>query len=351
MEFIEIEGHKIGEGFPPFFIAEISANHNQSLERALLLIDEAKASGVNAVKLQTYTADTMTLNKRDENFTIKDPTSLWYGKSFYDLYSEASTPWEWHETLFKHCREIGLIAFSTPFDATAVDFLENLKVPCYKIASLEITDLNLIEKVASTKKPLIISTGGATFKEIEEAVKVAKNSGCKDLILLKCTTAYPALAGEANLNTIPYLKKKFQVPIGLSDHTLGLGTAIASIALGASVIEKHLTLSREEGGLDAPFSLQPEEFRNLIEEGRQAYLSLGCVQDGPTISERNTLTFRRSLYFVKGLKKGEVVTKDHIKALRPLLGISANEYKNVIGKKVTRDIMVNEPVHFNLLEE
>lgn len=347
---ISIGSYKIGTESPPFIVAEMSGNHNQSLQTALRLVDAAKAAGAHAVKLQTYTADTMTINMREGEFLISDPKSLWYGYSFYDLYQKAHTPWEWHAQIFAHCKKLGLIGFSTPFDATAVDFLESLDVPCYKIASLEIVDHPLIAKAASTGKPLMISTGGATLQEISEATEVAREAGCRDLILLKCTCSYPAPANEANLRTIPHLIKRFETPVGLSDHSLGIGVPIASVAFGACVIEKHLALSRKEGGVDAAFSLEPQELQQLVIESRRAWEALGEIQDGPTDSEKNLIPYRRSLYFVEQLKKGETISSKQIRAIRPGRGLHPKEFPNLMGKKALRDIKRGEPVSWDLID-
>lgn len=349
MPEITIGQHKIGIKYPPFIVAEISANHNQSFERALQLVDAAKASGAHAIKLQTYTADTMTLDIASGDFSIRDPDSLWHGKTLYNLYQEAYTPWEWHEKLFQRARKLGLIAFSSPFDATAIDFLESLQVPCYKIASLEVIDLPLIQKAASTGKPLIISTGGATLAEINDAVSTARNAGCKDLILLKCTASYPAAAAGANLRTIPHLAMSFGTCVGLSDHSLGIGVALASIPFGSCLIEKHFTLSRDDGGVDAAFSLNPSEMKALVEESRKAWEALGRVQYGPGPSENGILKFRRSLYFVKDLKAGDVITKEHVRAIRPGGGLSPKELSRVIGLTVAHSIKAGDPVQWESL--
>lgn len=347
---IAIDAHKIGPRHPPFIVAEISANHNQSLKRALQLVDAAKAAGVHAVKLQTYTADTITLDIHEGDFLIQDPKSLWAGRSLYDLYQEAYTPWEWHQEIFQYCRKIGLTVFSTPFDATAVDFLEKLQAPCYKIASLEIVDHALIKKAASTGKPLIMSTGGATRSEIEEAVNVARGTGCKEIILLKCTSTYPATPKDSHLRTLPHLAEDFAVHVGLSDHTLGIGAAIASIPFGSCLIEKHLTLSRSDGGLDAAFSLEPDEFKALVIESKRAWEALGTVHYGPTESEETSLTLRRSLYFVKDLKAGEVITDSHIRSIRPGKGLPPKELPHLIGLRVSQAVKRGDAVRWELIQ-
>ncbi|HHV76126.1 MAG TPA: pseudaminic acid synthase [Syntrophothermus lipocalidus] len=322
----------------PLIVAEMSGNHNQSLEKAMAIVEAAARAGVDAVKLQTYTADTMTIDADTEDFYIEDPNSLWTGRKLYDLYKEACTPWEWHEPIFRRCRELGLMAFSTPFDETAVDLLEELQVPCYKIASFEIADIPLIRKVASTGKPMIISTGMATVAEIDEAVRTTRQYGCPEVILLKCTSSYPASPRDSNLLTIPHMKELFGCPVGLSDHTLGIGVAVASVALGAVLIEKHFTLSRAEGGVDAAFSLEPNEMRLLAEETRRAWEALGRVRYGPTKEEKKSLKFRRSIYVVKDIKAGEVLSPENIRIIRPWYGLEPKYYDVVIGRRVNRHV-------------
>jgi pseudaminic acid synthase len=346
---VRIGDRLVGKNHPPFIVAELSGNHNGSLERALLLVDAAKKAGVDAIKLQTYTPDTMTLNISTGDFLIDDPKSLWCGKTLYDLYQEAQTPWQWHKPLFERCKKLGLLAFSTPFDASAVDFLESLDVPCYKIASLEIVDHPLIEKVAKTQKPLILSTGASSLAEIDEAVRVAKKAGAKEIILLKCTSAYPAPVDTLNLRTLPHLEKTFDVPVGISDHTHGIGAPIASIALGSCLIEKHLCLSRKEGGVDAAFSLEPEEFAHLVKECHTASLALGKIEYGEQGVEKTTHSHRRSLYFVKDIKKGSTITDEHIRAIRPGNGLSPKFYHTVLGAVAPFDIAQGTPVSFELL--
>lgn len=322
----------------PLIVAEMSGNHNQSLERAFAIVEAAARAGVDAVKIQTYTADTLTIDADTDDFYIEDADSLWAGKKLYDLYKEAYTPWEWHEPIFKRCRELGLMAFSTPFDETAVDFLEELEVPCYKIASFEIVDIPLIKKVASTGKPMIISTGMATVAEIDEAVRTAKQNGCPEVILLKCTSSYPASPHDSNLVTIPHMRELFGCPVGLSDHTLGIGVAVASVALGAVLIEKHFTLSRAEGGVDAAFSLEPHEMRALVEETKRAHQALGKVHYGPTERESKSLKFRRSLYVVRDIKAGEIISPENVKIIRPGYGLEPKYYDVVIGRRANRDL-------------
>lgn len=339
----------ISSSSKPFIIAEISGNHNQSLEQALKIVEEAKQSGVDAIKLQTYTPDTMTLPLNDNEFVVGNALQLWKGKSLYELYKEAYTPWEWHEQIFKYANELGMIAFSTPFDETAVDFLESLNVPLYKLASFEITDLPLIRKVAATGKPIIISTGMATVGEIEEALRTARNYGAKDIILLKCTSTYPASPENTNIVTIPQMINIFQCQVGLSDHTMGIGTAIASVSLGASVIEKHLTLSREDGGVDAAFSMEPAEMKLLVIESERAWQSLGTIQFGPTKQEETSLLYRRSLYVVKDMNAGDVLTKENLRIIRPGLGLEPKYYDFLIGKKIKRNVKKGTRVSWDLL--
>ena len=292
---IEIAGRSIGQGHPPFVIAEMSGNHNQSLERALAIVESAAQAGAHAIKLQTYTADTMTLDVRGGSFEINDPNSLWAGKNLHELYKLAYTPWDWHAPIMQRAKELGLICFSSPFDETAVDFLDDLDVPAFKIASFENNYLPLISKAASTGKPLIISTGMASLGELDEAVRAARDAGCTQLILLKCTSTYPATPENTNILTIPHLRKLFGVEVGLSDHTMGVGVAVASVSLGASVIEKHFTLSRAEGGVDSAFSLEPDELISLVDETERAWNAIGSVRYGPTESESNSYVFRRSI--------------------------------------------------------
>ncbi len=346
---ITIKKRAIGPKEPPFIVAEMSGNHNQSLERALKLVYEAHRAGAHAIKLQTYTPETITLKVKTGDFLIKDKKSLWYGKSLYELYEEASTPWKWHKPIYDYAKKLGIIAFSTPFDHTAVDFLETLDTPCYKIASLEIVDHPLIEKVAKTKKPLILSTGAATLAEIDEAVQVAKNAGCKELVLLKCTSAYPALPETMNLQTLPNLAANFSCPVGLSDHSPGIGVCIASISLGAALIEKHLTLSRKDGGVDAAFSLEPAEFKMLVDECQRAFLAQGKVEYGMNPTEKTSHSLRRSLYFVKDIKKGELITESHIRSVRPGFGLHPKYYQVVIGAKASSAIKKATPVSWDLI--
>lgn len=333
----------------PFIIAEMSGNHNHSLERALKIVDAAAEAGVDALKIQTYTADTMTLDINRGEFVIDDPKSLWNGRTLYDLYKEAATPWEWHKDIFDRCRQKGIIGFSTPFDSTAVDFLESLGNPIYKIASFEIVDIPLIKKAALTGKPLIMSTGMASIEEIQDAVDSARSAGCKDITLLKCTSTYPASAEDSNILTIQDMKKKFGCNVGLSDHTVGTGVAVASVALGASVIEKHFTLSRADGGVDSAFSMEPAEMKKLVEDSRNAALSLGSVKYGPTDAEKPSLKFRRSLYAVKDIKKGEKFTEENIRSIRPGYGMSPKYYNKILGKCSAKDIVLGTPLTSEML--
>lgn len=332
----------------PFIIAEMSGNHNQSLERALEIVEAAAKAGADAIKLQTYTADTMTLDISEGEFFIEDKNSLWAGRSLYDLYQEAHTPWHWHKPIFDKCKELGIIGFSTPFDATAVDFLEELDVPCYKIASFENTDLELIKKVAKTGKPLIISTGMTTVAELADLVQTAKENGCKQLILLKCTSSYPATPEGTNLLTIPHMKQLFDCEVGLSDHTMGIGVSLASVALGATVIERHFTLARADGGVDSAFSLEPAELKQLVEEALKVKQALGQVSYQVAEQEKKSLQFRRSLYFVEDVKAGEVITEKNMRAIRPGLGLSPKYYKEILGRSLKVAVKKGTPVKWEV---
>ncbi len=346
---IEIAGCSIGPGHPPFVIAEMSGNHNKSLERALAIVEAAAQAGAHAIKLQTYTADTMTLDVRGGSFEINDPDSLWAGKNLHDLYKQAYTPWEWHSPIMNRAKELGLICFSSPFDETAVDFLQELDVPAFKIASFENNHLPLIEKAARTKKPLIMSTGMATLCDLERAVTAAKDAGCEDLILLKCTSTYPATPENSNISTIPHLKKLFGTEVGLSDHTIGLGVAIASVALGASVIEKHFTLARSDGGVDSAFSIEPQELASLVKESERAWQALGDVKYGPTLQEKNSLIFRRSIYISKDIKSGENFTHENLRIVRPGDGAPPYMLNMLIGKIAKRDLKRGHPLTTEML--
>lgn len=345
-----IQGRQVGPAHPPFIIAEMSGNHNGSLEKALALVDAAAEAGADALKIQTYTADTMTLDISEGEFFIEDPSSLWKGESLYNLYQKAHTPWDWHKPIFDRCREKGIIGFSSPFDATAVDFLQELNVPAFKIASFEIVDIPLIRKVAATGKPMIMSTGMATEQEIGEAVEAARSANCGPLILLKCTSSYPADPKDSNLRTIPYIQEKFGVYTGLSDHTLGTAAAVTSVALGAVAIEKHFTLSRAEGGVDSAFSLEPDELTRLVEETRLAHRALGAVALGPAEGERKSLVFRRSLYATADIQPGEILTEQNIRAIRPGLGLPPKHWNAVLGQKAKVKIARGTALNWNLIE-
>ena len=347
---ISIGNRKIGVGHPPFIIAEMSGNHNQSLDRALKIVEAAAKTGAHALKIQTYTPDTMTLNLDEREFHISDPNSLWKGTSLYKLYGQAHTPWEWHKPIFERALELGIIAFSTPFDDTAVDLLESLEVPCYKIASFENTDLPLIRRVAATGKPMIISTGMASIAELDDTVRAAREAGCKDLILLKCTSTYPATACNTNILTIPHMRELFGCEVGLSDHTMGVGVSVASAALGASVIEKHFTLNRADGGVDSTFSMEPSEMTQLVTESERAWQALGQVSYGATEAEKKSIVFRRSLYVVQDLKAGDVLTKVNVRAIRPGWGLPTKYLEAVMGKKVSRDVKRGTGLNWDLLE-
>ncbi|MCV0437845.1 MAG: pseudaminic acid synthase [Hydrogenophaga sp.] len=349
-ETFHIGGRAIGPHAPPFVIAEMSGNHNQSLERALAIVEAAARTGAHALKIQTYTPDTMTLDLDEREFHIGDPDSLWTGTSLYKLYGEAYTPWDWHAPIFEHARALGMIPFSTPFDDSAVDFLESLDVPCYKIASFENTDLPLIRRVAATGKPLIISTGMATLAELDETVRAARDAGCRHLVLLKCTSTYPATPANTHIRTIPHLREMFGCEVGLSDHTMGVGVSVASVALGATVIEKHFTLDRSDGGVDAAFSMEPDEMARLVVETERAWQALGEVRYGPTEAERKSLQFRRSLYICADLKAGDVLHRDNVRAIRPGLGLPPGFIEAVLGRSVARAVPRGTALTWDLLK-
>lgn len=334
----------------PFIIAELSGNHNQSLDRALSVVDAAAKAGVHALKLQTYTADTMTLDVPDGDFFIDDEKSLWKGHSLYELYQEAYTPWEWHEPIMKRANELGMLCFSTPFDDSAVDFLESLNVSAYKIASFENADLPLIKKVASTGKPMIISTGMATLAELDETVRTIREAGCEDFVLLKCTSNYPASPENSNVLTIPHMRELFNCEVGLSDHTLGVGVAVAAVAHGATVIEKHFTLCRADGGVDSAFSLEPEEMKQLVIETERAWQSLGIVTYGPTEAEQPSLKFRRSLYIAQDMKAGDLLTPENLRIVRPGMGLEPKYYGILLGRKVNRDMRKGSAVDWRIFD-
>jgi pseudaminic acid synthase len=332
----------------PFIIAEMSGNHNQSLERALEIVDAAAAAGAHALKLQTYTADTITMKGA---YRIEDKNSLWAGEELYDLYNKAYTPWEWHAPIFQRATEKGMLAFSSPFDETAVDFLESLNVPLYKIASFENTHHPLLRKVAATGKPVIMSTGVSSFEEIQESVEVLKNAGCKEIVLLKCTSTYPATPENTNLQTIPFMQEKFQCEIGLSDHTMGIGVAVASVALGVRVIEKHFTLRRADGGVDSAFSMEPEELKLLVHESERAYLALGHVQTEVQEAEKKSLLYKRSIYVSSDLKIGDQLSAENLRIIRPALGLAPKYWEDVLGLKINHDIKAGTPLSWEAIEK
>ncbi|MBA3917171.1 MAG: pseudaminic acid synthase [Gemmatimonadaceae bacterium] len=345
-----LAGRSIGPDNSPYIIAEMSGNHNQSLDRALAIVDAAAAAGAHAIKLQTYTADTMTLDLAAGEFTIRDPNSLWVGRSLHDLYQEAHTPWDWHAPIMARAKAKGLACFSSPFDESAVDFLETLDAPAYKIASFECIDLPLIRRAASTGKPLIISTGMATVSEVAEAVDTARAAGCTELALLRCTSTYPASPEHSHLRSIPHLRALFGCEVGLSDHTLGIGVAVASVACGATVIEKHFTLARADGGVDAVFSLEPSELQQLVVETERAWQALGQVHYGPTPAEVGARSRRRSLYVAADLVAGSILTPENLRRVRPGLGLAPRYYDQVLGRRVNRDVAKGTPLQWDLLD-
>ena len=347
-KLVKIDGREIGEGCKPYIVAEMSGNHNHDLGRALRIVDAAKTSGADAVKLQTYRADTITIDHHGDEFIVQG--GLWDGRRLYDLYEEAHTPWEWHAPIFEHARRIGITVFSSPFDGTAVDFLEALGAPAYKIASPELIDLPLIRKVARTGKPIVMSTGAASFEEIDEAVQAARDAGATDLIVLHCTAAYPAPSEEANLATIRALAERFDVVAGLSDHTMGTTVSALAVGLGASFIEKHFTLARSDGGVDSAFSLEPHELAELVSTARFAQAAVGKPTYGPTISEAGVLRNRRSLYVVKPIAIGEVLTAENIRSIRPANGLKPKYFDSVIGRRAVRNLAFGEPLAFNMVE-
>jgi pseudaminic acid synthase len=346
---ISIGGRRIGLDAAPFVIAEMSGNHNQSLERALAIVEAAAEAGAHALKLQTYTADTMTLTKSDGDFFISDEQSLWKGSSLHDLYKVAYTPWEWHAPIMQRARELGMSCFSSPFDETAVDFLETLDVPAYKIASFEIVHLPLIRKVAATGKPMIISTGMSTLAEIDDAVRTARAAGCGQLILLKCTSTYPATPENSNVRAVAQLRTAFGCEVGLSDHTMGVGASVAAVAHGATVIEKHFTLRRADGGVDSAFSLEPQELRQLVVESERAWQSLGQVTFGPLEAERTSLIYRRSIYIAEDLKAGDVLTTKNLRCVRPGAGLAPKYYDVLLGRRVSQDVTKGTPMAWHLI--
>ena len=339
---IKIGNRNIGKNYKPFIVAEMSGNHNQSLKKAIKIIDKAADCGVDAVKIQTYTPDTLTINSKRSDFKIEDKNSLWKNQTLYELYQKAYTPWEWHKTIFSHCKKRNLICFSSPFDSTAVDFLHKNNVPAYKIASFEINNIPLIEQIAKKKKPMIISTGLASFSEIKEVVKISKKNGCKKIILLKCTSSYPAEAKDSNIATIRDLQKKFNCEVGLSDHTKGIGVSIASISHGATFIEKHFTLDRKEGGVDSEFSMEPDEMKQLVIESNRAWLSLGKIFYGSTKSEKKSIKFRKSIYVIKKIKKNEKFTKNNIKIIRPGYSLEPKYFNEILGLKSNKNFEIGD---------
>ncbi len=346
---IRILDREIGTHVRPYLIAEMSGNHNQSLDRALSIVDAAAEAGADAIKLQTYTAETMTLDVRAPGFVIDDPGSLWKGRQLYELYEEAHTPWDWHRPIMERAARRGLHCFSTPFDDTAVDFLESLGVPAYKIASFENTDLPLIRRVARTGKPMIISTGMATAAEIDEAVRTARDAGARDIVLLKCTSTYPATPENSNVRTIPNMREAFGCEVGLSDHTMGCGVAVAAVAMGAVMVEKHFTLRRAAEGVDSAFSLEPEEFRQLRVETERAWLGLGRVSYGGSAVEEKSRVFRRTLYIARDIKAGERLSAENLRIVRPGFGLPPKFYEVVLGKRVNADVAAGTPLSWELL--
>lgn len=349
MATIKLGQRAIGPGEAPFIIAELSGNHDQSLDKALAMVDAAAACGADAIKIQTYTADSMTLDIRSGDFVIQDPGNLWQGKSLYELYQLAMTPWDWHQAIFERANALGMLAFSTPFDLAAVEFLEQLNVPCYKIASFENSDHALLAAVAKTGKPVIMSTGMATQTELAESVEVLRKNGCQHIILLKCTSHYPADPVDANLATIPHLAQLFDCQVGLSDHTAGIGVAVASVVLGASVIEKHFVLDRGEGGVDAEFSLQPEEFSALVQECKRAAVALGKVTYGGTAKEQASRKYRRSLYIAADMHPGDIFTSANLRSVRPGLGLEPKYLPMLLGKPIKKAASKGTPMSWELL--
>lgn len=345
--FIEINGRRIGAGYPAYIVAEMSANHSQDIDEAIRIIHAAKKAGADAIKLQTYTPDTMTINCDNDHFRIKG--TLWNDRNLYELYGEAYTPWEWHPKLQETAHQLGLDCFSTPFDESAVKFLEELKVPLHKIASFENVDLPLMRKIGETGKPIIMSTGMATLSEIDEGVRTLRSAGNKQLALLKCTSAYPARAGEMNLLTIPHLSQAFSVPVGLSDHTMGTTVAVAAVALGACIIEKHFTLSRSRPGPDSAFSLEPDEFKTMVEAVRTTEQALGQVNYGVSEQEAKSRAFRRSLFVVEDIKRGEVFSVVNVRSIRPGNGLHTRHLDEIIGRRASQDIARGTPLAWDLI--
>ena len=349
MEEIKLGNRIAGEKHPPIIIAEMSGNHNQSLERALQIVDAAAKSGAHALKLQTYTADTMTLDSKENEFFISDSKNLWQGRSLYSLYQEAYTPWEWHKPIKDRCEKLGMFFLSTPFDFSAVDFLEELGVPCYKIASFENIDIPLIRRVAKTGKPIIMSTGMASISEIAESVEAIKSEGNNQIILLKCTSTYPATPADTNLRTIPHMRSLLAVQVGLSDHTMGTGVSVASVAFGATVIEKHFTLRRADGGVDSTFSMEPEELASLVTETERAWRGLGQINYGGTAAEQKSKVYRRSIYVCEDMEVGDVLTPENIRCIRPGKGLPPKYYDMLLGKRIGKKAKKGTPFSWELL--
>lgn len=347
MRHISIQGRKIGEGYPIYIVAEMSANHNQDFNRAVKIVEAAKKAGADAVKLQTYTPDTLTIDCANEYFRIRG--TVWEGRTLYDLYGEAYTPWEWQPELKKIANDLGMDLFSSPFDPTAVDFLESMDVPAYKIASFEVVDLPLLRRIAKTGKPIIMSTGMATLREIDEAVSAIREAGGDEIALLKCTSSYPAPPEDANLRTIIHMAEAFDLPVGLSDHTLGIAVPVAAAATGACIVEKHFTLSRSPGGPDSSFSLEPDEFKVMVDSVKMAEKSLGRVYYGLSKKELESRVFRRSLFAVKDIRAGEELTSENIRSIRPAHGLSTRYYDSVVGKSAATDIRRGTPLEWKHL--
>lgn len=348
-EYIEIGEYKIGANYKPFVIAEMSGNHNQSLEKALQIVKAAADAGAHAIKLQTYTPDTITIDHRGGLFDINDPKSLWAGRNLYELYQEAMTPYEWHKPIFEYAKELGILCFSTPFDESAVDMLDELGAPCHKVASFENNYTALLKKVAGTGKPVIMSTGISTLSNIDESVNVLRGNGCKDMVLLKCTSTYPATPENTHLRTIPHMRDMFKCVAGLSDHTMGIGAAVAAVALGARVIEKHFCLSRAEGGVDSAFSLEPAEFKSLVVETERAFLALGEVQYGIQEAELKSQVFKRSIYVVKDIQAGEAFTAENLRVIRPGDGLAPSYFDKILGRKAPVSLKRGTPLTWEVI--
>ncbi|MDN4500891.1 pseudaminic acid synthase [Alteromonadaceae bacterium BrNp21-10] len=350
MNDIYIDDYCVGSQSKPLIIAELSGNHSQQLDLALKMVEAAAKAGADAIKLQTYTADSMTLDVRSQGFVIEETDSLWHGESLHALYQKAATPYEWHQQLFDRANELGMLAFSSPFDEQAVEFLDSLNVPCYKIASFELTDLPLIACAASKGKPLIMSTGMASLSEIEQAVATAKSAGCNDIVLLKCTSTYPAQPTNTNLNTIAHLRDAFGCQVGLSDHTAGVGVSVAAVALGATVIEKHFVLDRNAGGVDAAFSLEPQELVLLVNETERAWQAMGQVIYGGTQAEEKSKQYRRSIYVSEDIKAGEALDKSNLRIVRPAFGLAPKHWHSVLHKVAKHDLVKGTPLSWDDLQ-